>query len=410
MTKPIERAKRPPMTSGVREAPFKMVRDTTVDSEPDGFTLDGYGAVFNAQTIIDSWEGRFRETIAPGSMKRSFRETPPRIQYDHGRHPMIGSIPIASLKSITEDTDPILAPDGGAHVVGRLLDNWLIQPVRDAIAANAINGMSFRFEVVREAWAYADGTPIKDDRALLVELERTWDGTVSDDELPLRTLRELKVPEIGPVMWPAYEATSVGVRNKIIDLGRLHEPEQRKLLARAVFLADSAAGSATDTGTAGRRDTDDDPATLAGALDATLDEACELLDGVDMSTLPENVAQACSLIVAAGVSSDALLEAMGVDDPDEADDEPRSKDDPDDKDDEDEPDKDTNDAPRSKDVDAQQDTASRKTDAQQTTAARPVGEHPSQPRGRRSIDVSLRTLRDMLQDISTRQESSDQHG
>jgi phage head maturation protease len=100
------RAVRPPLES-VREAPFTLVRDTATDGEPnDGLTLDGYGAVFNRETIIDSWEGRFREQIAPGSMKRSFRETPPKIQFDHGRHPMIGSIPIAELRSISEDTDP----------------------------------------------------------------------------------------------------------------------------------------------------------------------------------------------------------------------------------------------------------------------------------------------------------------
>ena len=37
----------------------------------------------------------------------------------------------------------------GAHVIARLHDNWLIQPLRDAIASESIDGMSFRFEVVR---------------------------------------------------------------------------------------------------------------------------------------------------------------------------------------------------------------------------------------------------------------------
>ena len=86
-------------------------------------------------------------------MARSFRELPPKIQFDHGQHPVVGSIPIASLISIAEDSDPILAPTGGAHVVARLMDNWLVAPVRDAIKAGAISGMCFRFEVVREAWA-----------------------------------------------------------------------------------------------------------------------------------------------------------------------------------------------------------------------------------------------------------------
>ena len=235
-----ERAARPPQES-VREAPFALVReDGDGQDEGDGLTLDGYGAVFNRETVIDSWEGRFREKIAPGAMKRSFRETPPKVQFDHGRHPMIGSIPIAELRSATEDIHPEWAPEGGAHIIARVFDNWLTQPVRDAIAGGAVSGMSFRFSVVRESWALADGTPIRDDQQLQAELMRTWRDDVPDDELPIRTLKELKVPEIGPVTWPAYADTSVSMRSKVIDLGRLHEPEQRKLLASAVLLADLA--------------------------------------------------------------------------------------------------------------------------------------------------------------------------
>lgn len=245
------RAARPPMES-VREAPFAL-RSTDDDDEPnDGLTLDGYGAVFNRRTKIDSWEGVFWEQIAPGAMKRSFRETPPKVQFDHGRHPMIGSIPIAKLERIAEEVDPVLAPEGGAHVVARIFDNWLMAPVRDAIAAEAINGMSFRFSVVRETWHTADGKQIRDEDELMTQLRRTWREEVPDDELLTRTLKELKVPEIGPVTWPAYTDTSVSVRSKVIDLGRLHEPEQRKLLAHAVFLADAA-----EQDDAAQRDTDE---------------------------------------------------------------------------------------------------------------------------------------------------------
>jgi len=234
---PERRAARPPW-EGAREAPFFMRAN---DDDPgDGLTLDGYGAVFNRETIIDSYEGRFREMIANAAMKRSFRETPPKMQFDHGRHPLIGSIPIAEILSIREDSDPVLAPEGGAHVVARIFNNWLMQPMRDAIAAQAIDGMSFRFSVIREMWQTADGRTIKDDDELMSVLRQTWNEDVPDDELPLRILKELKVPEIGPVTWPAYTDTSVSVRSKIIDLGRLNEPGQRKLLAEAVFIADAA--------------------------------------------------------------------------------------------------------------------------------------------------------------------------
>lgn len=336
MTKPIERrAQRP--GSGERQAPFALRSN---DTEPnDGWTLDGYGAVFNCFTVIDSWEGVFREQIANGSMKKSFRENPPIIQYDHGRHPMIGSMPIASVSSVAEESDPELAPAGGAHIVGRMNPNWLIEPLRDCLANGQINGMSFRFSVVREKWETADGKTIKDDQELLNELRRTWDGTVPDDELPIRTLQELRVPEMGPVCWPAYTETSAGVRSINLDeLGT--DPDQRAALARKLFaVPDLGAVHAPKitrnhriNGIPGRTgilldklvraesDTDDDPAALAGAVDAALDQAADLIEGKDLSELAPDVAQALNLLIAAGVSADALLEAMGIDDPDDDDD------------------------------------------------------------------------------------------
>lgn len=236
----VTRADMPPRENLMREAPFAL--RAVEDGENDGRTLDGFAAVFNRETVIDSWEGKFREKLSPGSMKKSFRETRPRIQFDHGRHPMVGSIPIASANDgyPREESDPVLAPDGGARIVARLHDNWLVEPVREAISSGAIDGMSFRFTVVRENWFDATGKQIRDEDTLRDLLRRTWIEDVPDDELLLRDLREVKVPELGPVVWPAYEATSVGVRSTVIDLGRLDDPEQRKQLARAVFLADAA--------------------------------------------------------------------------------------------------------------------------------------------------------------------------
>ena len=41
----------PPVES-IRKSPFKL-RDSESDETNDGFTLDGYGAVFNSLTTID---------------------------------------------------------------------------------------------------------------------------------------------------------------------------------------------------------------------------------------------------------------------------------------------------------------------------------------------------------------------
>lgn len=230
-----------------REQVLRMTRgpiraaDPTGDDQGDGLTLDGYAAVFNRATIIDSWEGRFKEQLSPGSMKKSFRENPPKVQFDHGTHPLLGSIPIGSVRSVVEDSDPVRAPEGGAHVIARLHDNWLVQPIRDAIESESVDGMSFRFTVVSEQWHDAAGKRITDPAVLQELLYRSWREDVPDDELLLRTLKEVKVPELGPVVFPAYSDTSVGVRSKVtIDLGRLQDPDQRNQLARAVFMADAA--------------------------------------------------------------------------------------------------------------------------------------------------------------------------
>lgn len=223
----------------IREVGFSL-REDTGEAESDGRTIDGYGAVFSPhQTRISSWEGEFDEEISKGAFRKSLRERTPVMQYDHGRHPLIGSIPLGRWDITEED-------DHGLHVVGRLSDNWLIEPIRQAIAGpegngGGITGMSFRFSVVNDVWTDKDGKRVKDDELL----ELLWYGAGDRGPL-LRTLKEVKVSEVGPVAWPAYEQTSVGVRSAespfIIDLGRidLRSERGRSDLARAVALADRA--------------------------------------------------------------------------------------------------------------------------------------------------------------------------
>lgn len=260
----LTRADIPPRENLGRDAPFSLRSDSG-----DGLTLDGWAAVFGRETVISSEnEGRFRERIAPGSMKRSFRETPPRVQFDHGKHPLIGSIPIATLESVREDVDPTYAPQGGAHVVARLLDNWLIEPVRDAIAAGAIDGMSFRFTVKDERWYDAQGQEVRDEPRLRALLRESRYDDVPTEHLPVRELRQVHVHELGPVVWPAYADTSVGVRSKpfVVDLGRLADPETRKTLGRIIFAADH---SQPTTSPAGEREQPDAQPTTTAAGEHT---------------------------------------------------------------------------------------------------------------------------------------------
>lgn len=152
----------------------------------DGQTLEGYAAVFDAWTDIRDHMGVYRERIAPGAFKRTIGQRTPVLQFDHGTHPLIGSLPLGSISALREDKN-------GLFVRARLSDNWLIEPVRDAIAEKAISGMSFRFRVIDDEWG-------------------------ADDDGEHRTIKEVELLELGPVVFPAYEQTSVAVRSLVRHL------------------------------------------------------------------------------------------------------------------------------------------------------------------------------------------------
>lgn len=218
----------------VRSAPFALER---ADGD-DGLTLTGHGAVFNEWTTIDSWEGRFRERIAPGAFKKTLQENGSRVrlQFDHGQHPLIGSLPIGSIRKLKEDSR-------GLFVEARLADNWLVQPVREAIENESIDGMSFRFSVVAEKW------------------------TKEDSDLPERTITEVRLMELGPVVWPAYDGTDVGVRS--LELARslmAADDDTRREIATILLRGESPDPEAADG-------TSDDTQTTEAAEGTSEDRA-----------------------------------------------------------------------------------------------------------------------------------------
>jgi HK97 family phage prohead protease len=212
--------------------------------------MEGYAAVYNTPTRIDSWEGTFDEQIKRGAFRKTIQERTPVLQFDHGAHPLIGSIPIGSIDDLREDSQ-------GLKVTARLSDNWLIEPIRDAIANGTVAGMSFRFQVIREEWRDGKGNLITDPHELMDRLYNP-----DPDEPPLmRTLIEVRMAELGPVVFPAYKETSVGVRARSlattiegdegmrrrirqslvtnVETAPVDDPAIRAEIARAVLFGDS---------------------------------------------------------------------------------------------------------------------------------------------------------------------------
>ncbi len=203
----------------------------------DGRTLEGYAAVFNTRTRIAATGGDFDETILPGAFARSLKTRTPVLQFEHGRDPRVGAVPIGAIEALSEDSR-------GLHVKATLYDNPVVEPVRQAIMGNSIKGMSFRF-----------GVPDGGD---------TW--TRERAGLELREIRDADVHELGPVVFPAYDTTTVSVRSLLAGL----DPEERAALIRELAAEVRLAVDLTDfTGRSGARSSDggepDDDAETAEA-------------------------------------------------------------------------------------------------------------------------------------------------
>ncbi len=189
------------MDSFIRSVDFRMVENS------DGQTLEGYAAVFDSPTVINGWEGHFVEVIERGAFARTVRNNPkPVMQFDHGTHPMVGGLPIGTIQELRED-------DEGLFVRAKLHDNWLIEPVRDAIREGSLTGMSFKFTIPEGGVTVTRG----------------------EDDIEIHTLTDLNLHELGPVVWPAYKETSVGVRSRELADILTNDAEARGVVAAALY-------------------------------------------------------------------------------------------------------------------------------------------------------------------------------
>jgi len=190
---------RPPRDDLVRAVPTSPTlraapepADPTMTGEPGGMpVLTGRFSVFNEWTEIDSFhEGRFLERIAPGAFKKTFRELGARtkVLFQHGMDPQVGDKVLGRAEILREDDD-------GAYYEVPLLDTSYNRDLIPGLRAG-LYGASFRFSVVREDY---------NDRADISEH--------NPHGLPERTIKEARVPEFGPVTFPAYAGATAGLRS-----------------------------------------------------------------------------------------------------------------------------------------------------------------------------------------------------
>jgi HK97 family phage prohead protease len=195
----------------------------------------GYPIVYDSETVIDSWEGRFREKFMYGAFRNDLAKRSDEVKwlYDHGFDPSIGRKPLGPI-DLLEDRKK------GVYMEGTFTNRDFALDIAESVKDGATDGMSFKFSVNREDWDEAD--PL----------------------LPLRTIKEAKLYEVSVVTFPAYQATTAGVRSQDAYIAWL--------IANDLPVPDSDTGSGTT-------DTSDDSDTGSSGILTVVDRA-ELLEFV----------------------------------------------------------------------------------------------------------------------------------
>lgn len=163
--------------------------------------IAGYAAVFNTLSV-ELWG--FREKIAPGAFAGSLGDDV-RALWNHETGIVLGRTKSGTLRLAEDEVGLAIEIDPPASAA-----NYV-----ETIERGDVDQMSFAFRA----------------------LEQTWDE--DDEGVLVRTLLKVKLYEVSPVTFPAYPATSVGVRSGQLDLVYGVIPEIPAKFRRASNLADS---------------------------------------------------------------------------------------------------------------------------------------------------------------------------
>lgn len=168
-------------------APVGQGTAPSISLRADGDTglpqIVGYSAVFNVETVIDTWFGPYREKIKKGAFRRAIREAQDvRALRNHDPDNLLGRTVSRTLKIHEDDT--------GLYIEVNTPDTAVGRDTIEMIRRGDLSGMSFAFIVKQEKWIMGD--------------------TEADD---LRVIEDVDLYDVGPVTYPAYPQTSADIRS-----------------------------------------------------------------------------------------------------------------------------------------------------------------------------------------------------
>lgn len=146
------------------------------DDDKGPGTLVGYAAVFDVVTDL-RW---YREKIDPAAFA-TFQTDDVRGLFNHDPNMILGRNKAGTLRLSVDSK--------GLRYEIDLPDNELGHRVADAVKRGDVSGSSFGFRKIRDRWEY------------------------DDEDNATRTLLEVELFDVSPVVYPAYEETDAGMRS-----------------------------------------------------------------------------------------------------------------------------------------------------------------------------------------------------
>jgi len=137
----------------------------------------GHAAVFNS---LSEDLGFFREKVAPGAFSKTIKEADVRALWNHDPNYVLGRTKSGTLKLVEDER-------GLAIEIVPPNTQWA-RDLLETMRRGDVDQMSFGFQVVKEEWE-------------------------GDANNPIRVLKEVKLFDVSPVTFPAYQATDVQVRS-----------------------------------------------------------------------------------------------------------------------------------------------------------------------------------------------------
>lgn len=166
------------------ERRFTAIEGAPVRAEGEGEErkIAGLAAVYydgTEATEYELWDGA-RERIMPGAFDRAIAEDDVRGLFNHNPDYLLARTP----KTLT-----LTSIDAGLQYAMQPADTQMARDVMVNLDAGNLTGSSFAFEITDEAWR-------------------------KEDDVEIREILGTRLYDVGPVTYPAYEATTAGLRSE----------------------------------------------------------------------------------------------------------------------------------------------------------------------------------------------------